>query len=65
LRVESIVDVKKLLKKEIGEGRVALAKGLTEDIKKGKIITSIENLIRDRKLRLFINEFVEASLQFI
>ncbi|MCL7383317.1 MAG: CCA tRNA nucleotidyltransferase [Thaumarchaeota archaeon] len=65
LRVESVVDVKKLLKKEIEEGRVALAKGLIEDIKKGKITTSIENLMRNRKLRSFIYEFVEASLPFI
>ncbi len=65
LRVEPIVDVKKLLKKEIEEGRVSLAKGLTEDIKKGEIITSIENLIKNRNLRSFINEFVEANLPFI
>jgi len=64
LRIEPIRDVKILLKKEIEEGRVGIAKGLIEDIKKGKIITSIDNLIKDKKIAPFILEFIDGQLPF-
>lgn len=65
LRAEPIIDVKKLLKKEIQEGRVSIAKGLIEDVKKGKILTSLEDLMKDKKLRLYVNELMKARLPFI
>ncbi|MEM1583490.1 MAG: CCA tRNA nucleotidyltransferase [Nitrososphaerota archaeon] len=65
LRAEQITDVKKLLRREIQEGRVSIAKGLLEDVKKGKIVTSIEDLMKDGKLKAYVNEFIEARLPFI
>lgn len=65
LRAEPLTDVKKLLMREIREGRIGIARGLIDDVKRGKITTSLENLLKDEKLRLYVREFVEARLPFI
>ncbi|MEN2974148.1 MAG: CCA tRNA nucleotidyltransferase [Candidatus Caldarchaeales archaeon] len=65
LRLRKITEVKKILRREIDGDRVALAKGLAEDIKKGRIFTSIERLVRYDQLSTFIYEFLNAHPPYL
>lgn len=65
LRVEPMRNVKNLLKREIEEGRVSIAKGLIEDVRKGKITTSVYGLLKNKRLAPFILRFINGRLPFI
>ncbi|MCS7126377.1 MAG: CCA tRNA nucleotidyltransferase [Aigarchaeota archaeon] len=65
LKKKQLIDVKKILKRDIEEGRVALAKGLAEDIKNGRIFTSIERLMKYKQLSVFLGEFLDGKPPYL
>lgn len=65
LRREGMTDAVKLLKREVLEGRVALARGLIDEIKQAKITTQVTRLARNRRLQRYLREFLSARPTYL